>query len=97
MAARSVLTANNTISWTVLRQTAMVHAAAQPGAVLGASTAMALHSLCAIRQLVQQNRTRSPIVRGDQASESIDDSSITPSQTGHGRSKRSAVISWSSI
>ena len=97
MAARSVLTANNTISWTVLRQTAMVHAAAQPGAVLGASTAIALHSLCVIPQLVQQNQRRSPMVRGDQGSESIDESSITSLQTGHGRLKSSAVISWSSI
>jgi hypothetical protein len=53
--------------------------------VLGASTEIALHSPCVIPQFVQQNRTRSPIVRGDQASESIDDSCITPSQTEHGR------------
>jgi hypothetical protein len=58
---------------------------AQSGAVLGAATAIALHSLWVIPQLVQQNRTRSPIVRRDQGSESIDDSSITPSQTEHGR------------
>jgi hypothetical protein len=46
---------------------------------------MALNSLCVIPQLAQQNLRRSPIVRGDQGSESIDDNSITPSQTGHGR------------
>jgi hypothetical protein len=97
MAARSVLTASNTISWTVLRQTVMVHAAAQSGAVLGASTAIALHSLCVIPQLVQLKRRRSPIVRADQGSVWIDDNSITPSQTGHGRLKSSAVISWSNI
>jgi hypothetical protein len=85
MAARSVLTASKTINSTVLRQTIMVHAAAHSGAVLGASTAIALHSLCVIPQLVQQNRRRSPMVRGDQGSESIDESSITPSQTGQGR------------
>jgi hypothetical protein len=85
MAARSVLAASNTITSTVLRQTVMVHAAAQSGAVLGASTAIALHSLCVIPQLVQLKRRRSPMVRSDQASESIEDSSITPSQTGHGR------------
>lgn len=77
MAARSVLAASNTISSTVLRKTIMVHAAAQPGAVLGASTAIALHSLCVIPQLVQLKRRRSPMVRSDQASESIEDSSIT--------------------
>jgi hypothetical protein len=53
--------------------------------VLGAATEMALHSLCVIPLLVQQNLRRSPIVRGDQGSESIDDNSITPSPTGHGR------------
>jgi hypothetical protein len=53
--------------------------------VRGAATEIALHSLWGIPQLVQQKRTRSPMVRGDQGSESIDDSSITPSQTGHGR------------
>jgi hypothetical protein len=65
--------------------------------MLGASTAIALHSLCVIPQLVQQNRTHSPMVRNDQGSESIDDSSITPSQTGHGRLKSTVVISWSDI
>jgi hypothetical protein len=65
--------------------------------VLGASTAMALHSLCVIPQLAQQNRIRSPMVRGDQGSESIDESSITPSQTGQGRLNWSDVISWSNI
>jgi hypothetical protein len=55
---------------------------AQSSALHGATTEIALHSLCVIPQLMQQNRTRSPIVRGDQGSESIDDSSITPSQTG---------------
>jgi hypothetical protein len=64
---------------------------APSGAVLGASTAMALHSLCVIPQLVQQNRRRSPTVRGDQGSESIDDSSITASQTGQGRSNWASV------
>jgi hypothetical protein len=58
---------------------------------------MALHSLWVIPQLVQQNRTHSPMVRSDQGSELIDDSSITPSQTGHGRLKSSVVISWSDI
>jgi hypothetical protein len=48
-------------------------------------------------QLVQRNRRRSPIVRGDQGSESIDDSSITPPQTEHGRLKFNAVISWANI
>jgi hypothetical protein len=84
-AARSALTASNTINRKVFCQTVMGHGAAQSGAVLGAATAIALHSLCVIPQLVQQNRRRSPNVRGDQGSESIDDSSITPSQTGHGR------------
>ena len=65
----------------------------QSVAMLGASTAIALHSLCVIPQLVQQNRTHSPRVRGDQGSESIDDSSITPSQTGHGLLKSTVVIS----
>jgi hypothetical protein len=65
--------------------------------MLGASTAMALHSLWVIPQLVQQNRTRSPMVRSDQGSESIDDNSITPSQTRHGRLKSTVVISWSDI
>jgi hypothetical protein len=69
-AARSVLTAIKTINWTVFCQTVMVCNVAQSGAVLGASTAIALHSLCVIPQFMQQNRTRSPIVRGDQASES---------------------------
>jgi hypothetical protein len=58
---------------------------------------MALHSLWVIPQLAQQNRTRSPIVRSDQGSESIDDSSIKPSHTGHGRLKSTVVISWSNI
>jgi hypothetical protein len=44
--------------------------------VLGASTEIALHSLCVIPQLLQQNRRHSPIVRIDQGSESIDDSSM---------------------
>jgi hypothetical protein len=65
--------------------------------MLGASTAIALHSLCVIPQLVQQNRTHSPMVRSDQGSDSIDDNSITPSQTGHGRLKSTVVISWSGI
>ena len=60
--------------------------------MLGASTAIALHSLWVIPQLVQQNRTHSPMVRSDQGSDSIDDSSITPSQTGHGRLKSTVVI-----
>ncbi len=68
-AARSTLTASKTINWRVLRQTVMVHAAAQSGTLLGASTEIALHSLCVIPQLVQQNRRRSPMVRGDQGSE----------------------------
>jgi hypothetical protein len=59
--------------------------AAQSGTMLGAATAIAVHSLCVIPQLVQRNRIRSPIVRGDQDSESIDDSFKKPSQTGHGR------------
>jgi hypothetical protein len=54
----------------------------QLGAVLGASTDNAFHSLCVIPQLAQLKRRRSPIVRTDQGSESIDDSSMTPSQTG---------------
>jgi hypothetical protein len=58
---------------------------------------MALHSLCVIPQVVQLNRRRSPVVRSDQGSESIDESSITPSQTGHGRLKSTVVISWSNI
>jgi hypothetical protein len=62
---------------------AIAHFAAHSGAVLGAATA--LHSLCVIPQLLQQNRKRSPMVRVDQGSESIDDSSMKPSQTGHGR------------
>jgi hypothetical protein len=37
------------------------------------------------------------MVRGDQGSESIDESSITPSQTGHDRLNWSDVISWSNI
>jgi hypothetical protein len=45
-----------------------------------------LHSLWVIPQLVQRNRVRSPIVRGDHGSESIDDNFKKPSQTGHGRS-----------
>ena len=61
--------------------------------MLGASTAMALHSLCIIPQLLQQNRSRSPIVRSDQGSESIDDSSMKPPQTGHGRLKCTTEIS----
>jgi hypothetical protein len=65
----------------------------QSVAMLGASTAIALHSLRVIPQLVQQNRTHSPRVRRDQGSESIDDSSITPSQTGHGLLKSTVVIS----
>jgi hypothetical protein len=64
---------------------AIAHFTAHSGAVLGAATAIALHSLCVIPQLLQQNRKRSPMVRVDQGSESIDDSSMKPSQTGHGR------------
>jgi hypothetical protein len=60
---------------------------------LGAATEIALHSLCVIPQIVQRNRRRSPIVRNDQGSDSIDDSSIKPSQTRHGRLNSSAVIS----
>jgi hypothetical protein len=59
--------------------------AARSGTVLGSATAIALHSLWVIPQLVQRNRIRSPIVCGDQRSESIDDSVKKPSQTGHGR------------
>jgi hypothetical protein len=69
----------------------------QSGAVLGASTEIALHSLCVIPQLPQQNRRRSPIVRIDQSSESIDDSSMKPPQTRHGRLKCTTVISGSDI
>jgi hypothetical protein len=71
------------------------HGSSGLGAVLGASTEIALHSLCVIPQLVQLNRRRSPIVRSDHVSESVDDSSITPSQTGQGRLKSTVVISWS--
>jgi hypothetical protein len=92
-AARSELTASNTINSMVLRQAVIVRTAAQSGAVLGASTEIALHSLWVIPQLEQLKRSRSPIVRGDQGSESIDDSSMKPSQTGHGRLNRSEVIS----
>jgi hypothetical protein len=65
--------------------------------VLGASTEIAFHSLCVMPQLLQQNRRRSPIVRSDQGSESIDDSSMKPSQTGHGRLNCTTLISWSDI
>jgi hypothetical protein len=64
---------------------AIAPGAAPPGAVPAPATAIALHSLCVIPQLLQQNRKRSPMVRVDQGSESIDDSSMKPSQTGHGR------------
>jgi hypothetical protein len=37
------------------------------------------------------------MVRGDQGSELVDESSITPSQTGQGRLNRRVVISWSAI
>jgi hypothetical protein len=47
--------------------------AAQSGTVLGAGTSIALHSLWVIPQFVQRNRLRSPMVRGDQGSTSIDD------------------------
>jgi hypothetical protein len=84
-AARSVLNASNTINWTAFCQRVIVYGAAQSGAVVGASTEIALHSLCVTPQLAQRNRRRSPIVRSDHGSESIAESSIMPSQTGHGR------------
>jgi hypothetical protein len=58
---------------------------AQSGTVLGAATAITLHSLWVIPQLAQRYRIRSPIVRGDHGSKSIDDSFKKPLQTGHGR------------
>jgi D-mannonate dehydratase len=54
---------------------------------------MALHSLCIVPQLLQQNRRRSPIVRIDHGWEWIDDSSMKPLQTGHGRLKCTTEIS----
>jgi hypothetical protein len=57
----------------------------QSGTVLGAATAIALHSLWVIPQLVQRNRKHSPIVREDHGSEFMDNSSKKPSHTGHGR------------
>jgi hypothetical protein len=68
-----------------LCRTFIVYGAAQSGAVVGTSTEIALHSLCVTPQLAQRNRRRSPIVRGDHGSELIVESSIMPSQTGHGR------------